>query len=95
MIARDDQGVLSGSNPLKYRYVLEFDPPLQARKSQADGTKDIPRLELFGDSEDAFYLLNVAFSRMLESGQLKRLEAVILTEESTAAWQDRNPDELE
>lgn len=92
---RDDQGVLGGEYPLRYRYVLEFDPPLQTRKVQEDGTKDMHRLEFFGSSEDAFYMLNVAFSRMLSTGQLKRLEAVILTEDSVATWKDRNPDEFE
>ncbi len=92
--ARDDQGVLSGEHPLVYRYELEFDPPIQTRKRLSDGTKEMHKLEFFGSSEDAFYMLNVAFSRMLETGQLKRLEAVILTADSVATWQDRNPNEL-
>lgn len=93
---RDNHGILHGETPVKYRYVFEFDPPLTARKKQADGTRDLSRLEFFGDSEDAFYVLHVALSRMLETPeQLTRSEAVILDEESAVNWTDRNSHEKE
>lgn len=100
-VGRDTHGALWGDTPIKYRMVFEFDPPIRANKKAQDPvtgemTNDIRRIELFGSSEMSFYLAEIALSRMLvDPSQMKRMEAVILTEDSRVLWHDRNPNEAE
>ncbi len=97
---RGKDGRLNGETPVKYRMVFELDPPIKGNKKVKDPvtgelTNDIRRLELFGSSEMSFYMMEIILSRNTKPGQIRRMEAVILTEESKVAWQDRNPGETE
>ena len=93
---RSNKGTLSGETSVRYRYVFEFNNPIKGRKKQEDGTNDIYRIEMFGSSEELFYLLHATISRaMTDPSQLKRSEAVTLTDESVVHWTDRNPNEEE
>ena len=97
---RDAHGKMVGETPLKYRMVFECDPPVKGNKKVVDPetgevTNFIHRIELFGSNEMAFYLAEIALSRLAEPGQIKRMEAVILDEGSKAVWHDRNSGEAE
>ena len=95
--SRTKENNLTGVTNIKYRIVIEFDPPRTARSKQADGTKKISRLEVFADNENALYWLVANLGREPTANGLKsdvaRAEAVILDPDSSVAWRDKNPGE--
>lgn len=99
-VERDRHGKLLGETPVKYRMVFEFDPPVKGNKKLLDPvtgemSNDVRRLEVFASNEMTFFILEVALSRALKPGQVKRMEAVILEPDSKVTWKDRNKDERE
>ena len=90
-------GVLSGETPVRYRMVVELDPPIRARKKQLTPSEKLERVELFTNDEDLFYWLQVLISRLQpdDTPKYTRCEAVILDDGSKVTWRDRNPNEID
>ena len=93
------KGILEGNTPLRYRCVVEFDPPRRGEKKDPEtGSNEIHRVEFFTDDAHVFYWLVNKVSRQqhqntedgVVDGDIGRMEAVILEDGAEAIWRDRN-----
>ncbi len=95
IVERDNKGHLYGEEPVKYRMVLELDPPAIGRKKDPETeSNEIHRVDIWTNNEHVLYWLHALLSRG-DGALMPRSEAVILDESSVVIWKDQNKDEKE